>query len=69
MCSPLNRATQAKRCFGDIATVNTFFIDGASAFVEIPFYAGGTVDCWFNEQRNALVRTRAEEQMQSVRKE
>jgi hypothetical protein len=46
-----------------------FYIDGASAFVEMPFYAGGTVDRWFNEHRDALVRTRAEEQMQSVKKE
>ena len=41
----------------NIATVNAFFIDGASAFVEMPFYAGGTVDRWFNERRDALLHS------------
>ena len=41
----------------NIASINSFFIDGASAFVEMPFYAGGTVDCWFNERRDELLHS------------
>lgn len=41
----------------NIATVTAFFIDGALAFVEMPFYAGGTVDRWFNERREALLQS------------
>ena len=41
----------------NITTVNVIFINGASAFVEMPFYAGGTVDRWFNERRDALLHS------------
>jgi serine/threonine protein kinase len=41
----------------NIARVTAFFIEKSRAFVEMPFYAGGTVDRWFDERRAALLQS------------